>query len=62
MADRKKPGRKPFGFVTQLKMPLDMAEAVDAIRAAMPRAVWIRQAIAEKLKRDQRKRGPSKPA
>ena len=59
MADRKKPGRKPLGFVTQLKMPRDMVEAVDAIRAAVPRAVWIREAITEKLKRS--KRGPSKP-
>ena len=61
MADKKRPGRKPFGFVMELKMPGDMKEAVDAVRSAIPRAVWIRQAIAEKLKRDQRKRGPVKP-
>ena len=60
-------GRKPgklHDVPFQVWMARNVVESIrDAAKASGQSAsAWVRQAIAEKLKRDQRKHGPSKPA
>lgn len=54
MADSaKRMGRPPLGIITTtVRLPRAVLERIDALRGANRRAVFIREAVEEKLKRE----------